>query len=198
MRGQEVDDAPEMVIGVAEESREHLLHAREQPALVGVELVPRAHAGIRGRQLRTRRHHAHFLLSCQDPIALDIPAVVERARVARDELLGHVVRIVAGTEREVEEERPRRVRRHPVAQVRERVVDEVFGEVVAGVGRWFDAVVVVPEVRHPLIGAAVQEAVVVVEAAPERPMVERAERTRVARRREVPLADAVVRVVVVV
>ena len=78
-----------------------------------------------------------------------------------------------------------------VADVADRLVGEILGEVVAVVrcARRLDEVVVAHEVRRPLVGVAVEEAVVALEAEPERPAVERPRRAELPTRREVPLAD---------
>ena len=70
-------------------------------------------------------------------------------------------------------------------------VGQVLGEVVAVVGRprRLDEPVVGDEVGRPLVGVAVQEPVVALEAEPEGPVVERAGRALLPAGGEVPLAD---------
>ena len=80
-----------------------------------------------------------------------------------------------------------------------RAVDEVLAQVVAVLGacRRVDAVVVVGEVGGELVGLTVEEAVEAVEAALQRPLVERPGRRRVGHLAQVPLADRERRVALV-
>ena len=49
---EEVDQPPDVVVGVAEEPREDLHHAAVEPALVGRQRVPLGHVGVVARELR--------------------------------------------------------------------------------------------------------------------------------------------------
>ena len=79
-----------------------------------------------------------------------------------------------------------------VEDLLDRVVGEVLAEVVALLRRprLRDRRVVLCQVGIPLVGLAAEEAVEALEAAAERPAVERARRGVVLRRRQVPLAEA--------
>ncbi len=83
-------------------------------------------------------------------------------------------------------------------EVADRLVDEVGGEVVAGrvVAGGGDVGVVAHQLGGVLVGLGVEEPVVAVEAAPERPPVERPGRARLGEPGDVPLADEVVAVAV--
>ena len=100
---------------------------------------------------------------------------------------------MAGPEREVGEERTIGRRADVIAREGDGVIDEIFGDVVAvlGRGRWIDVVVVVDELWAELVGLSLQEAVEAVEALRQRPIVERARRPGLVHRRKVPLADHV-------
>ncbi len=71
----------------------------------------------------------------------------------------------------------------------DRVVDDVGGEVVVGGVRDVDPVVVLDQVGLPLVGQAVRGAVVAVEPALQRPLVEGPGAGELVHRGEVPLAD---------
>ena len=113
-----------------------------------------------------------FFWSVEDELAVGLVAHVELALVLVDPLLRGVVRSVAGARAVVQEERLVRGDRLGVADERHRLVGDVLGEVVALLRalRLFDRVVVVHQVRVPLVGLGAQEAVEALEAAPERPL----------------------------
>ena len=99
-----------------------------------------------------------------------------------------MVRRVLGPEGHVQEEGLARAGRLLVADEADRLVHDVGREVVVGrVGR-LDVVVVEHQFRMPLVGLALQEAEVAVEAALQRPLVVGAGGRRVLHGGEVPLA----------
>ena len=68
-------------------------------------------------------------------------------------------------------------------------IGQVFGQVITRPIGTVDAMVVVNQIRKPLISLAAQKAIKPLEAHPERPTVVRAGVARFVRRRLVPLAD---------
>ena len=116
-----------------------------------------------------------------------VPAVVEPAAVPLDPLRCHVVRRMTRAEREVAEERLVGVRAAQVRDVADRVVDEVFGEVIARAWLEPDRPVVDHEVRRPVVRLRADEAVVALEALAERPAIAGGCRVQLVRRSEVPL-----------
>ena len=101
------------------------------------------------------------------------------------------MRGVGGAEGEIGEEGPVGSDRCGVVHELDGLVDEVLGEVVAvgdRAGR-VDAVVVVDEIRRELVGLPVEEPVEAVEAALQRPLVERPGRRCLVHGAEVPLAE---------
>ena len=81
-----------------------------------------------------------------------------------------------------------------VADEADRLIDQVPGQVVAvRIGaRRIDMPVVGNQLRRILVGLGVEKAIEAVEAAAERPAVERSGRTAFGQRRDVPFADHVV------
>ena len=191
-RFEEVEQAPDLVIGVLEESGEDLHHAGVEPALVIGEFIPLLHVGVVPRQHRVLGHDAQFLLPREHLFAVGVPAVVELALVLVGPFLGHLVGRVVGAGREVEEERLVRCDLFEVGDELDGLVGQIDGEVVALFGRLrrLDLMVVEDQVGIVLVGVAAEEAVVPVEAATKRPAVVRAGCADLFRRRQVPFADA--------
>ena len=201
-----------MVVGVGEEAGVHLGHAREEPLLVVVQRVPRPHGvelgerltvrararlrradRVERRQLRVGRHDAELLLVRERLLAHRLVAHVEAALELLDPLRRRVVRRVAGAGRVVEEERLLRRDRLGVADELERLVGDVVGEVVALLrrARLVDHVVVVDEVRIPLVRLGAEEPVPALKAASRRPVAPRRGEVHLVGRAEVPLAHHV-------
>ena len=114
-------------------------------------------------------------------------------RVLVDPLLRRVVRRVRGAGAVVEEERLVGRDRLGVLDELDRLVGEVDREVVALLGRLRlrHRMVVVDEVRIPLVRLAAEEAVVALEPAPERPLALRRGEVHLVLGAEVPLAHVV-------
>ena len=134
-----------------------------------------------------------LLLAGQRLLAHRLVAHVEPALEAVDPLLRGVVRRVARARRVVEEERLLGGDRLGVLDELERLVGDVLAEVVALLGRArrVDGVVVVDEVRIPLVGLGAEEAVEALEAAARRPVAPRRGEVHLRLRAQVPLADHV-------
>ena len=154
-----------------------------------------SHAGIsacRGGQHGVGRDHAELLLAGERLLPDGVPALVEPALVAVGPLLGHVVRSVRGTGREVHEERPVGRQRLLLLRPGDRLVRHVVHEVVAVLGRAprLERRRVLVDRRVPLVRLPAEEAVEVLEpAAGVRPVVERPDRARLPRRDLVALAE---------
>ena len=165
-----------MVVGVGGEGREDLHHACVEPPLILRKLVPRGYPVRPLGQVGAGRQDTHFFLTGDDLFAVPVPAHVEFAPVALDPLARHMVRCVTGSRAEVEEEGLVGVDISEVGDELDSPVGKVLGQVIALLmgGRWVDQVVVVGQVRFPLVRVAAEEAVETVETPAQRPAVARA------------------------
>ena len=119
-----------------------------------------------------------------------VPSLVEHAAVGVDPLGRDVVRGVHRPEREVQEEGLARRSLLLVLHHADGLIGQVLAQVVPVLGpaRWLDVVVVAQQVRGPMVGVALQEAVVALEPEAERPGVEGTGGRALPARCEVPLA----------
>ena len=188
---QELDQPPDLVIGVGQETGEHLHHPAVEAADSRRQRPPVGHVGIVPRQLRVGGNDAEFLLPGEHLLPVGVPAVVKLARVPVRPFLRHVVRSVRGAEAQMQVERLGRVDLLDVGNELHRLADQVLAEVVTLLGRArrLHRVVVVHQVRIPLTGVTAQEPVETLEAAPQRPPVERARARLLVARRQVVLPD---------
>ena len=179
------------MIGVGQEAGEDLHHPAVQAACLRRQRAPVGHVGVVPRQLGVRGSDAEFLLPGEHQLAVGIPAVIKLARVPVCPFLRHVVRRVRGAEAQIHVERLGRVDLLDVGNELHRLVDQVLAEVVTLLGRArrLDLVVVVHQVRVPLAGVSAQEPVEALEAAAQRPPVERACARLLVARRQVVLPD---------
>ena len=201
-----------MVVGVGEEAGIDLGHAREELLLAVRQRVPRlavvelrkglslrALAGRRGAdrvdrwQLSVGRDDAHLLLTGQRLHPHRLVTRVEAPLVLVDPLLWCVVRCVAGARRVVEEERLVRRDHLGVLDELEGLVGDVLGEVVALLRRLrlVHGMVVVDQVRIPLVRLGPEEAVPALEAPAARPVTPRRSHVHLDGGAEVPLAHHV-------
>ncbi len=127
-----------------------------------------------------------------DDLAVLVPAHVELALVLVRPFLGHVVRGVACARGVVQEERLIGCGDVGVLDELDGLVGQVAAQVIAFLRLLglLDRVVVVGQLREPLVGFAAQETVVALEAAPERPAVVGSGCRGMFGRGQVPLADA--------
>ena len=190
---QELDEAADVVVGVAQEAREDLHLPGVEPALIRRQCAPVGHVGIMARELAVRRHDPEFLLACEGAFPVGVPAVVELSGVLVGPFLGDVMGGMGGPRAEVEVEGLVGVDLLGVGDELHRLVRQVRGEVVPLLGcrRWFDLVVVVDQVGVPLAGVAAEEAVEALEAATERPAVVGPGGRLLTGRNQVPFADHV-------
>ena len=191
---EERDQPRQMPVGMIEHAGEGRLQAGEDAPLVGAVLIPRLHAVIARRQPGVCRHQPHRFLPRQPLLALDVPTMRENRVVAHDDIRWRLMRRMAGAERDPGQPRQIGPVGDVIADEADRLVDQIGGQVIAvGVGpRGINMCVVGDELRRILIGLGIEEAVEAVEAAPERPAVERTGRAALGQRRHMPFADHVV------
>jgi hypothetical protein len=190
---QEVQQPPDLTVGVRQEAGVHLHHPRREPARLRGQGLPLRDVRVVPGQLRARGHDAQFLLPGEHPLAVGVPAVVELARVPVSPLFGHMMRGVPGASTEMQVERLVWGDLLGVGDELDGLVGQVLGQVIAlfGGARRLDLVVVVDQVRVPLAGVTAQEPVEPLEAASQRPAVERPGRRLEFRGHQVVLADHV-------
>jgi hypothetical protein len=191
-RPQPLHEAADLVVGVVEEGGERLLKPCREQLLVLGQLVPRVDPGVARCEFGALRDDPEFELAFVPPRPDDVPPFVVTAAVLLEVLRRRLMRRVCCAERHVEEKRSvgsdaAGVRHHP-----ERLVDEIFGDVISVVRtrRWIDRVVVADELGMELVGLTFEEAVEAIESLAERPVLERAGGGALLHRRQVPLARA--------
>ena len=189
----EIDQPADVMVHVLAEAREHFHHPRIEFALVRRQLGPFLNVGVVARELGVLGHDAELFLPREHFLAIDVPALVELAFVFVRPFLRHVVGRVVRARREIEEERLVRSDLLQVGDEADRRVGEIGGEVIAFFRRFrrLDLMIVVDEVGIILMGVAAEEAVIALEAAPERPPIIRAGGADLLGRRQVPLADGI-------
>ena len=209
---QVVQQPADVMVGVRQEPRIHLGHPREQPLLLGGQRIPRPGdvqrrerlalgplAGLRRADRVDRRKpgigrdDAHLLLPGQGLLADRLVPHVETALELVGPFLRDMVRRVRGARRVVQEERLVRRDRLGVLDELERLIGDVVGEVVA-LGRQLrlvHRVIVVDQVRVPLVGLRAEEPVPALEAPAGRPVPPGGGDVHLHRRAQVPLAHHV-------
>ena len=188
---EEGDQPADLRVGVGEEAGEDLLLAGVHPALVVGERRPLVDPRGPGGQHGALGHDAGGHLAGEGLLAPVVPAAVVAAAVGGDPFGGHVVGGVHGPGGEVEEEGLPRRGLLLVQDVADGGRGQVLAQVVTVLraARRVDVVVVADQVGRPVVGVALEEAVVALEPHPERPAVEGAGGRPLPARREVPLAD---------
>ena len=185
-----LDHPADLMVGVGNVGGEHLRLPREQLLLVGGQRVPLRQVVGPGRELRVRRDHAEPLLVGEDLLAQFVPAHVELALELVDPLLRRLVRRMGAAGHVVDEERLVGRGGIELSHVLDRLVRHVGGQVVAGLADpGEDLGGVLEQVRRPLVGLAAHEAVEVVEAHADGPLVEGPGRAVLIARRVVVLAE---------
>ncbi len=147
--------------------------------------------GLRGAEIGIGGEEPHLELAGEPPVAGRVPPVVEPPPVLLEIGGRRLVGGVHGAEGQIGEEGPVGTDRRGVVDEAQRVVDQVLAQVVplGGGARRLDAVVVVDQFRIELIGLALQEPVVPVEAALARPLVVGPGRRGVLHAAQVPLPE---------
>ncbi len=189
MSSSAFDQAADLVIGLLQETCEHLSLAREEAPLVIGQRVPILDVFRLVGQLRIRRNDAHLLLPLDRFLPNPVPALVELSLVLVRPLLGNMMWCMDGAGGVIHEERLVRCHRllsfHPV----DRLVGHVDGEMVILHWRRIDLGHTVVDERIPLIGFAPDEAVELVETLVGGPAVEWARHAGLPGGRLVPLAE---------
>ena len=156
--------------------------------------VPRFDAVVARRHLRFGRHDAHRLLLCHALFAFDVPAVREHGVVTLDDIGRRLMWRMTGAKGEPRQPRQVGPVRHVIGDEADRLIDQIGRQVIAvGVSpRRIDVGVVGDKLRCVLIGLGIEEAVEAIEAAPQRPAVERSGGAALRQRRDMPFADHVI------
>ena len=185
-----VDDPPDLSVTVLTETGQHLHQARLERFLVLGDAVPGRHLLMRRRELRLGGNPAFLLGALEHALTIGVPTVVELALVPVSPFLGRVVRAVQSGGRPVHEQRLVRLVSLLPADPADRVVRQILLEVVAlfrGLRRR-DIVQVSNQRRLPARCLGSEESVEVLEAEARGPVLERAGRAGLLRRRVMPLA----------
>ncbi len=172
---EERQEPTDLGVGVGEKAGEHLLRPGVHAAGIRGQVVPGVDPRRPLAQHGAGRYDTGGQLALERPLPPSIPAAVEPPAVGGDPFLGDVVGCVGRSQSPVQEERLLSSGVLLVEHVANGVVGQILGEVVPllGPSRRVDVVVVADQVRSPVIGVALQEAVVALEAESERPPVER-------------------------
>ena len=144
------------------------------------------------RQLGVLGHDAEPLLVGEDRLAQLVPAVVEEMHVADllDPFRRRMMRRVGAARHVIDEERLVGRDLLELLHVLDRLVGHGRGQVPAGIAlEGIDGRRVAEQVRLPLAGVAADEAVEILEAHPDRPLIERPGLARLVEGRVVVLAE---------
>ena len=101
----ELEDAGHLGIGVAEEAGIHLHHSRGETPLIPAQGVPGGNPGRAFRELGPLRQQARGQLALEYCVPPLVPPLVEPSPIAVDVLLRSLVRCVAGSGGEPQQER---------------------------------------------------------------------------------------------
>ena len=184
------DDPADLRVGVGQEAGEDLLLAGQHAPLVRRVVVPGPHPLGPGRQFGPGRDDAIRHLPVEQTLTPGIPTLIEDAPVRIDPFLGHVVGCMHGAQCEVQEEGLAWGTLLLILHHADGLISQVLGQVISLVGSAgrIDVVVVADEVRRPVVGVTLEEAVVALESQTQWPGVERPGGRAVPARREMPLA----------
>ena len=204
-----VEQPADLMVGVAQEACVDLRHAGEDVLLVVSQRGPRPDDikrapalavgpvrsvyGLIGDSSAASGMMPIFFWFCEDELPIGLVAHVELALVLVRPLLRDMMRSVGSAGCVVEEERLVRRDDLGVTDERDRLVRDVDREVIAllrALGL-LDRMVVVDDVRVPLVRFGAQEAVEALEAATERPVLLRRSHVHLVFGRQVPLAHDV-------
>ncbi len=187
---EECDQPSDLLIGMLEHRRKRFLEPRgENPFPVG-QVFPWAHARIVRREPGCARDDSDLFLAREPLLARRVPSGIESPAILFEIAAGRLMRRMGSAERQIQEERTLGDQRGRVADIANRTIDDVLGDVVAvrRTARRIDKVIVAGELGGELIGLALQEPVVSIEASLERPVLIRSGGGAFRHRREMPLA----------
>ncbi len=145
-----VDDSADLDIDMLGEAGEQFHQAPLEGAFRFRDAVPACHRRVVRRELGVRRYPAKILLMLERALSQRVPAIVEPAFVLVSPLFENVVRPVRGAGRPVQEERFVGRVRAMLAQPRDRLVGEVFAQVIILAVRRLDRVEVLDQSGFPL------------------------------------------------
>ena len=172
-RLQERRDPADVVIGVIKEAGKGLLQAQRERLLRLAQFGPGLDPRIAWRKFGVGRHDAHRLLARKPLLADRVPAGIEAAAVFGDVLGRRLMRRMGRTKGEIEKKRFFRDQRFLVAHETDRMIDQIFGEVIAVFrALWLvDRMIVVVKLGHKLVGLALLKTIEAIEAATQRPLI---------------------------
>jgi hypothetical protein len=139
---EEVDQSPNLDIGVIQESCEGFLHACVELAIRFRQVIPRLDPAIARREGGVWWNDAEFQLTFEPALSDDVPPVVVAAAILLDVVGRGLVRRVGGAKGEVGEEAISRSRSLVGADHADRLVDQIFRHVIPIVIRWVDGMIV--------------------------------------------------------
>src|SRR5271166_6453252 len=144
-------------------------------------------------------HDSELLLPSEPFLARRIPAGIEPSAILLEIGSWRLMRRMSRAEGQVKKERPLGHQRLGVANETDRAIDDIFRHVIALGDRagGIDEVIVGGQLGIELIGFSLQEAVVTIEAALQRPIVQRSRRGAFRHWRQMPLSGGKRRVTVV-
>ena len=128
---QELQQPPDLGVGVGQEAREDLHQPGGEPARVGRERLPFGDVGVVPRQFGVGGNDPELLLAGEHLLAVGVPALVEAPGVPVGPLLRHMVRGVRRAGAEVQVERLVRGHLLGVGDERDGVIGQVLGQVIA-------------------------------------------------------------------
>src|SRR6516165_10771567 len=169
-----VDEPADLSIDVLRVAGRNLHQTALKRLLAFGDAVPRGKRRISWRELRVLRYPALCLGTCEHPLSIQIPAVVEFALILVRPLLHNVMWAVNSAARPVHEERLVLPERLVTAKPADGIIGQVLRQVIAlfgSLGRMHDGRVAY-EVRFVLRGLASEEAVEVFKAVAGRPIFE--------------------------
>ena len=187
-----LDHPANLVVGVGEVGAVDVGLLDEELLLLPAQRIPLRQVLRPRRQLGIRGHDAEPLLVGEDGLAQFVPAAVEEMHVADllDPLRRRMMRRVCAAGHVIDKERLVGRDLLELLHVLDGVIGHGRGQVPAGIAlKRVDGRRVAEQVRLPLAGVAADEAVEIIEAHADRPLVERPGLARLVKGRVVVLAE---------
>jgi hypothetical protein len=192
-RLEEIEEPAIVMVGMGQETGEHLHHAGIKLLLAGRERVPVLDVGIVAGELGVLGNDAQLLLALEDPLAIGIPAIVELALVFVRPFLRHVMGRMHRARAEIHEEGLVGRDLLGIGDEGDRLICNVLGQMIALLGSLLrlDRMIVVDKLRIVLMRIAAEEAIIALEAAAQRPAFIGTGRRDLVRRGQMPFAERV-------